>query len=150
MTDAKVYTPTRVPQGCSDAALHFQATVERCFPNEVLLYAEDVDTYCVKLCELFLLMNEFKFKLEHRNQAFFNDPVRHDPDRIAAHREMPLPSPAGVLQQFLCACNWMRDSSSSFAGHVQTLQKRLDVRLGKGIRTKRAANKLLVTFTTKE
>ncbi|KAJ8525377.1 hypothetical protein ON010_g15738 [Phytophthora cinnamomi] len=29
MTDAKVYTPTRVPQGCSDAALHFQVTMER-------------------------------------------------------------------------------------------------------------------------
>lgn len=24
MTDDKIYTPTRVPQGCSDAALHFQ------------------------------------------------------------------------------------------------------------------------------
>lgn len=36
MTDEKVFTPTRVPQGCSDAALHFQQTMERCFKS--LLY----------------------------------------------------------------------------------------------------------------
>ncbi|KAE9061084.1 hypothetical protein PF005_g26338 [Phytophthora fragariae] len=41
----------------------------------------------------------------------------------------------------------MRDSLVSYAGHVQTLQKRLDVTLGNGKRTKRAANKLPVTFT---
>ncbi|OWZ21031.1 Retrovirus-related Pol Polyprotein from transposon 308 [Phytophthora megakarya] len=85
MTDAKVYTPIRVPQGCSDADLHLQASVKRCFAkllykhlliwiDDLLLYAEDVDTYRVKLGELFSLMNEFKFKLAHRNQAFFNDP----------------------------------------------------------------------------
>eukprot|EP00644_Phytophthora_capsici_P008025 jgi/Phyca11/125381/e_gw1.58.226.1 len=52
--------------------------------------------------------------------------VRHDPERIAALREMPLPTTAGELQQFICACNWMRDSLINYAGHVQTLQKRLD------------------------
>ncbi|KAE8903142.1 hypothetical protein PF003_g12674 [Phytophthora fragariae] len=44
----------------------------------------------------------------------------------------------------------MRDSLISYAGHVQTLQKRLDVTLGNGKRTKRAANKLPVTFTDAE
>jgi hypothetical protein len=44
----------------------------------------------------------------------------------------------------------MRDSLISYAGHVQTLQKRLDVTLGCGKRTKRAAAKLPVTFTGDE
>ncbi|KAE8910855.1 hypothetical protein PF005_g25439 [Phytophthora fragariae] len=147
--------------------------MERCFAkllykhlliwiDDLLLYAEDVDTYLEKLGELFSLMNEFGLKLSAAKSSLFQrsvkwcgkiidgDGVRHDPQRIAALREMPLPSTAGDLQQFLCACNWMRDSLISYAGHVQTLQKRLDVTLGNGKRTKRAANKLPVTFTDTE
>jgi len=123
MTDSKVYTPTRVPQGCSDAALHFQVTMERCFAkllykhlliwiDDLLLYAEDVDTY---LEELFSLMNEFGLKLSASKSSLFQrsvkwcgkiidgDGVRHDPQRIAALREMPLPSTAGDLQHFASA-----------------------------------------------
>jgi hypothetical protein len=31
ITDTKIYTPRRVPQGCYDAAVHFQQTIEKCF-----------------------------------------------------------------------------------------------------------------------
>ncbi|GMF42398.1 unnamed protein product [Phytophthora fragariaefolia] len=74
MTHRKIYTPRRVPQGCSDAALYFQATMERCFASllyknllvwidDLLLYAKTVDESLDKLDELFRLMNEFAFKL---------------------------------------------------------------------------------------
>ncbi|OWY93945.1 Retrovirus-related Pol Polyprotein from transposon 312, partial [Phytophthora megakarya] len=36
MTDQTIYTPTRVPQGCSGAALYFQKTMENYF--RALLY----------------------------------------------------------------------------------------------------------------
>ncbi|KAE8905997.1 hypothetical protein PF003_g10101 [Phytophthora fragariae] len=173
MTDAKVYTPTRVPQGCCDAALHFQVTMENCFKkllykhlliwiDDLLLYAEDVDTYLEKLEELFSLMNEFGLKLSAAKSSLFQrsvkwcgkiidgDGVRHDPARIETLRAIPLPTTAGDLQQFLCACNWMRDSLVGYASHVKPLQQRLDVTLGSGKRTKRAAGKLPVTPTVEE
>eukprot|EP00644_Phytophthora_capsici_P015295 jgi/Phyca11/83993/gw1.24.649.1 len=173
MTDAKVYTPTRVPQGCSDAALYFQRTMEHCFAkllykhllvwiDDLLLYAENVDTYLEKLGELFSLMNEFGLKLSAAKSSLFQrsvkwcgkiidgEGVRHDPERIAALRAMPLPSTAGDLQQFLCACNWMRDSLIAYAGNVKALQTRLDLTLGNGKRTKRVAARLPVSFTEEE
>ncbi|OWY98480.1 hypothetical protein PHMEG_00030748 [Phytophthora megakarya] len=74
MTDSKVFTPTRVPQGCSDAAIHFQRTMEKCFEkllhkhllvwvDDLLLYASNVDEYLEKLQEFFSLVNEFGLKL---------------------------------------------------------------------------------------
>lgn len=56
MTHQRIYTPTRVPQGCSNAALFFQATVEKCLSellrkhllvwiDDLLLYARDIETY---------------------------------------------------------------------------------------------------------
>ncbi|GMF42756.1 unnamed protein product [Phytophthora fragariaefolia] len=128
MTDAKVYTPPRAPQGCYDAALHFQMTMEHCFAkllyrhlliwiDDLLLYAEDTDTYLEKLSELFALMNDFGLKLSASKSSLFQRSVkwcdkiidgvgvRHDPKRVETLRKMPLPSNAGELQQFLCACN---------------------------------------------
>ncbi|KAE8882448.1 hypothetical protein PF005_g20928 [Phytophthora fragariae] len=74
MTDEKIFTPRRVPQGCSDAAIHFQKTMEKCFAtllykhllvwiDDLVLYADDIDTYLDKLTELFSLLNDFGLKL---------------------------------------------------------------------------------------
>lgn len=70
MTHRKIYIPKRVPQGCSDAVLFFQSTMERCFEgllykhllvwiDNYLLYANNIDTYLDKLSELFDLMAKF-------------------------------------------------------------------------------------------
>ncbi|KAE8955495.1 hypothetical protein PR001_g32080, partial [Phytophthora rubi] len=67
MTDEKIFTPRRVPQGCSDAAIFFQKTMEECFASllykhlliwidDLLLYAADMDTYLEKLAEFFSLL----------------------------------------------------------------------------------------------
>ncbi|POM66820.1 Hypothetical protein PHPALM_17266 [Phytophthora palmivora] len=88
MTDAKVFTPTRVPQGCCDAALHFQVMMETCFKkllykhlliwiDDLLLYAATVDTYLEKLEELFSLMNDFGLKLSAAKSTL-GEMVRED------------------------------------------------------------------------
>jgi hypothetical protein len=130
--------------------------------DDLLLYANNVDTYLEKLEELFSLMNDFGLKLSATKSSLFQrsvkgcgkiidgDGVRHDPERIAALREMPLPTTAAELQQFLCACNWMRDTLVGYASNVKALQQRLDATRGKGKRTKRAASKLPVIFTDEE
>lgn len=55
MTDRYVYTPMRVPQGCCDAPLYFQKTMETCFKKLL-----------VKLEEFLELLDFFGLKLSVR------------------------------------------------------------------------------------
>ncbi|POM66202.1 Hypothetical protein PHPALM_17976 [Phytophthora palmivora] len=84
MTDEKIFTPRRVPQGSSGAAIFFQKTMEMCFASllyehlliwidDSLLYAADLDTYMAKLAEFFELLNQFWLKLNAKNVACTKD-----------------------------------------------------------------------------
>jgi len=162
MTDSKIYTPTRVPQGCSDAALHFQRTMETCFAtllykhllvwiDDLLLYAVTIDDYLDKLDKLLSLMAHYGLKLSAKKSNLYQravkwcgklidgDGVRHDPARIDALRSMPYPKTAGELQQFVCAANWMRESIVGYAEAMQPLQEYLDSALKDKRKTKKAA-----------
>lgn len=111
MADAKVFTPARVPQGCSDPSLYFQVTMDKGFAklhyeqlliwiDDLLMYAKNVDIYLEKLEELFSLMSAVGLKLSADKSGLFQtsvnwcskiiggQDVRHDPLRIAALREM--------------------------------------------------------------
>ncbi|OWZ00608.1 hypothetical protein PHMEG_00028159 [Phytophthora megakarya] len=174
MTDEKIFTPRRVPQGCADAAIHFQKTMEACFTSfflyqhlliwidDLFLYAEGIETYLENLNELFSLMDHFGLKLSVKKSQLYqkevkwcgrlidgND-VRHDPDRINTLRSIPYPTTAGELQQFVCAINWMRESIVDFARKVVLLQHRLDSALVSTKRTKRAAAGIKLELTTEE
>ncbi|POM62525.1 hypothetical protein PHPALM_28315 [Phytophthora palmivora] len=127
ITDAKIYTPKRVPQGSCEAAVHFQQTMEKCFEpllyefpvvwiDDLLLFASNIDTYILKL--------------------------EHFLDQVAKY--------AGQLQQFLCAANWMRESIGDYARTVEPLQQRLDQALSKGKRTKRVANGIAIELSNAE
>ncbi|POM69893.1 Hypothetical protein PHPALM_13794 [Phytophthora palmivora] len=170
MTDSKVYTPTRVPQGCSDAAFHFQSTMETCFKellykhllvwvDDLLLYASSVDEYLEKLQRIFCLINEFGLKLSVKKSSLYQksvkwcgkiidgDGVRHDPERIRSLREMPYPKTAADLQQFLCAANWLRESILGYAETVKPLQECLDTALRNKKKSKRAAAAVPLNFS---
>ncbi|KAE9000966.1 hypothetical protein PR001_g18645 [Phytophthora rubi] len=173
MTDEKIFTPRRVPQGCSDAAIFFQKTMETCFAtllyehlliwiDDLLLYAADLDTYMIKLAELFSLLNQFGLKLSAKKCSLYQTQVkwcgrvldrqgvRHDPERIDTLRQMPYPTTAAELQQFVCAINWMRDSIVDYARQVAPLQKRLDAALATTKRTRRAAAGIELHLTEEE
>ncbi|KAE9099476.1 hypothetical protein PF007_g15861 [Phytophthora fragariae] len=162
MTDEKIFTPRRVPQGCSDAAIYSQKTMENCFASllyehlliwidDLLLYAADIDTYLVKLAELFSLLNQFGSKLSAKKTSLYQTQVkwcgkvidgqgiRHDPERIKSLRALPYPRSAGELQQFVCAINWMRSSIIDFARLDDPLQHKLDNALASTKRTRRVA-----------
>ncbi|KAG2903373.1 hypothetical protein PC114_g12315 [Phytophthora cactorum] len=155
MTDEKVFTPRRVPQGRSDAAIYFQKTMENCFAtllyehlliwiDDLLLYAADIDTYLDKLAELFSLLNDFGSKLSTKKTSIYQTEVKwcgkvfngqgikYDPERINSLRTLPYPATACELQQFVCAIIWMRESIFDFAG------------------TRRAAGTLAIELTTGE
>jgi hypothetical protein len=173
MTHDTVYTPTRVPQGCTDAALYFQQTMETCFKtllykhllvwiDDVLLYAADIETYLRKLDEFFSLLDHFGLKLSVRKSSLFQTSVKwcgkiitgegvsHDPERIEALSTMPEPTTAAELQQFICAANWMRESVIDYGRKVQALQRCLDRALSGGKRTKRAAAGIKIAMTEDE
>ena len=174
MTHRKIYTPTRVPQGCSDAALFFQSTIEKCcepllrkhllvWIDDLLLYAGDIDTYLDKLEELFGIMNRYGFKLSAKKSELYKTKVKwcgkvidgrgvsHDPERIEALQDLPYPTNAGELQQFLCATNWMRESIVDYARLVRPLQDVLDAALATSRkRTKRAATRLPIDLTSSD
>lgn len=173
MTHDNVYTPTRVPQGCTDAAIHFQATMTECFEellysclliwiDDLLLYADDIDSYLDNMQRLFQIMSDKGLKLSVKKTELYQsevkwcgkilnaEGVKHDPNRIAALRAMPYPTTAAQLQQFLCACNWLRESLVDYARIVAPLQRRLDQALQGSRRTKRIAAGLTIELTTEE
>ncbi|POM59361.1 hypothetical protein PHPALM_31918 [Phytophthora palmivora] len=105
MTHRKVYTPRRVPQGCTDAALFFQSTIQKCLEelmhkhllvwiDDLLLFANDVNTYLVKLERMFKLLDFFGFKISPKKSSLYEHEVgwcgklinwtgvHHDPARI--------------------------------------------------------------------
>ncbi|OWY91859.1 hypothetical protein PHMEG_00039384 [Phytophthora megakarya] len=130
--------------------------------DDLLLYAEGIETYLEKLNELFSLMDHFGLKLFAKKSQLYqkevkwcgrqidDNDVRHDPDRINTLRSMPYPTTAGELQQFLCAINWMCESIVDFARQVALLQHRLDAALASTKRTKRAAAGINLELTTEE
>uniref|UniRef100_H3GR27 Reverse transcriptase domain-containing protein n=1 Tax=Phytophthora ramorum TaxID=164328 RepID=H3GR27_PHYRM len=161
MTDRGIFTPTRVPQGCTDAALHFQSTVEEVLKDYlhvcVLVWIADLLAYAGTVVELIdaieAILNQldrFGFKLNPRKRKLFQteikwcgriinkDGVGHDPDRIRALQKIPPPANAAELQRFVCATNWMREGLVDYARVINPLQERRDESLRGTKRSKRA------------
>ncbi|OWZ00584.1 LOW QUALITY PROTEIN: hypothetical protein PHMEG_00028190 [Phytophthora megakarya] len=123
ITDRKLYTPRRVPQGCCDVAVHFQQTMEHCFESllyhslviwidDLLFFADGIDTNFAELERFFDLVASFGLKLSAKTSCLYRQSVKwcgriiskdgaaHDPARIDTLPEIPCPVTAGKLQQF--------------------------------------------------
>ncbi|OWZ11439.1 Pol Polyprotein [Phytophthora megakarya] len=119
-------TPRGVPQGCCDAAVHFQQTMEHWFESlldhslviwidDLVLVAVDIDTDVTELERFFDFVASCGFVLSAKKSCLYRqsvkwceriiskDGVAHVPAYIDTLREMPCPATAGELRQFLCA-----------------------------------------------
>ncbi|KAE9207369.1 hypothetical protein PF005_g12643 [Phytophthora fragariae] len=87
MTDRGIFTPTRVPQGCTDAALHFQSTVEEVLKEYlhecVLVWIDDLLAYANTVVELMDVieailkrLDEYGFKLNPRKCKLFQTEIK--------------------------------------------------------------------------
>ncbi|KAF1328445.1 hypothetical protein FI667_g6871, partial [Globisporangium splendens] len=173
MTEDTIYTPTRVPQGATDSALHFQNQMQFAFEpllyhsllvwiDDVIVYAANVTEFLQVLRKFFEILNEFNLKLNAMKSQLFQhqvkwcgklisgDGVEHDPERISALQELPLPSTAADLQYFLCASNWMRDSIVDYASHAAPLQAKLDLALQGSGRRRTAGLRIPLVWTAEE
>ncbi|GMF33425.1 unnamed protein product [Phytophthora fragariaefolia] len=140
MTDRGIFTPTRVPQGSTDAALHFQSTVQMALEGLV----DAIHAVLQKLDEFGFILNRIKcslFMTEVRwcGRIINKDGIGHDPSRIQALMDIPPPTTAAELQQFICASNWMRANLADYTRVARPLQERLDSALSGTKKTKRAA-----------
>ncbi|OWY90791.1 Retrotransposon protein, Ty3-gypsy subclass, partial [Phytophthora megakarya] len=168
-TDRGIFTPTRVPQGCTDEALHFQSTVEEllkdCLHDCLLVWIDDLLAFADSTAELLDVieailtkLDEYGFKLNPKKCRFFLTEFRwcgriisergigHDPARIEALQRIPEPTTAAELQQFVCATNWMREGLVDYTRTVRPLQERLDTALHGSRRSKRAAAGIKLNF----
>eukprot|EP00644_Phytophthora_capsici_P012504 jgi/Phyca11/122030/e_gw1.46.463.1 len=124
VTEDGVFTPTRVPQGATDSAVHFQAQINDILKDllfrsvlvwidDVLLYAQSAGAFLENLERFFTILRQRKLKLNAKKCKLFakrvkwcgklidGEGVAHDPERLAALRQMPLPPTGAALQHFL-------------------------------------------------
>ncbi|KAG2781067.1 hypothetical protein PC129_g16905 [Phytophthora cactorum] len=106
--------------------------------NAVLLYARTAGSFLENLEKFFSILRQRRLKLNARKCKLFakrvkwcgkvidGEGVEHDPERLAALRQMPLPPTGAALQHFLCALNWLRDSMVDYARTVAPLQEKLE------------------------
>ncbi|KAH9086373.1 hypothetical protein LEN26_020136, partial [Aphanomyces euteiches] len=175
LLDNDVVTPTRVMEGHVDSALFFQASMRDVseeasllyknmlvWIDDVLIYAKTYEEYMDVLEKFLSKMEEKNLKLNPQKCELFQRQVKwcgrlidghgvkQDPEWIKALNELPYPTNAGELQQFLCATNWIRDSLPYYAIVVAPLQARMNKELeGKG-RKKRIAVGITLELTDGE
>eukprot|EP00644_Phytophthora_capsici_P014219 jgi/Phyca11/98936/e_gw1.3.1324.1 len=119
--------------------------------DDLLVFADTQEELVNAIEAVLTKLDEHGLILNPKKSALFLKEVRwcgriinqhgigHDPERIQALRDMPLPTTAAELQQFLCASNWMRAGLVNYARVSRPLQERLDEALSGTKKTKRAA-----------
>jgi hypothetical protein len=163
MTDRGVFTPRRSIQGALNSAVQFQARMATIFKDlfykAIIVWIDDIlghsnteedwfsllettlerlDRHNVKLnidkCKFFL--QEVKFC----GRIFRHNGVMHDPKRVQALIDMPMPSKASELQQLLMATQWMSRSIPNYNTIIVSLQQIFESAMkGQKKRTKSAA-----------
>ena len=126
MTDRGVFTPTRSIQGAKNSATQFQARMTQIFTellfrsliiwiDDLLGHADSEEKWISILSRTLELAEVFNLKFNIDKCQFFQrqvkfcgcifsaDGVVHDPSRIEALKNMPLPRKANELQQILMA-----------------------------------------------
>ena len=150
MTPIGIVTPLRLPQGNSNSVFVFQRGMEHIFRptlslhrlliwiDDLLLHAPSIDELLVSLNTVFVLCRQFGLKLNACRCRFFLTEAkycgrlysstgwRHDPSRLNALLNMPLPRTAADLMQFLCAATWISTHIPDFERHVRPLRDLLE------------------------
>ena len=172
MTPDGVFTPQRLPQGACNSASQFQARMAEIFPdlmNEQLeIWIDDIFGHCDSMESWFHLLKtilercaKFGLKLNAAKsfiymiiakfcgRIFTEGGVSHDPVRIKALLEIPSPTTAQELQQFLLSTQWMSRSIPDYNKLTSELHVLFNqVVEGQSKRTSRVASKIKLTSWT--
>ncbi|GMG15152.1 unnamed protein product [Phytophthora fragariaefolia] len=136
MADEGMYTLTRVPQCAMDSAFHFQSQMQR-----VLSELTPDNTQKISL---------FEHQVGWCGRVISGQGIRHDPSRVSALTELPLPSTAAELQYIICASNWLRDSIVGYARVIAPLLEKFDAGKRRVGRRNRNAMNEAIAWTNAE
>jgi len=144
-----VYSSTRCLQGSINGTAWFQASMNYIFGHlvssqvdinidDLLAHTADIDSHFVLLREIFDRARRHRLKFAvHKTRLFHSETkfcgklysaagIRHDPERINGVLELPEPSTAAELMQFLCSLNRMRSSIMRYSELTHPLQHLLN------------------------
>ncbi len=170
-THEGLYEPTRVPMGAKNAVRHFQSVMmeilEPLLYRRVLVYLDDLLVHGETEAQLleaieqvFACLDAVGIKLHPKKCVMWSKEVewcghvisgtgvKIQPQRIDALCQLPAPSTAAELQQFLAAVNWTRLHLPEFAKVAAPLQDLLNGALHGSSRTKKTAGKIPLRWTT--
>ena len=168
VTQKGLYTPTRMPQGVTNATSYFQGTLRTLgdlVRRVCLVYVDDVIIWGGDVWELMdhfswvvkKLMEVGRFVAAHKitlyarevkwcgGRAYSGTDVQHVPERIRGLVEMRRPETVGELMKFLQAANWMRLSLPNMAEIVSPLRALLERKLKGTTRTQRVASRKVIS-----
>ena len=166
MTDRAIFTPTRSIQGASNSAIQFQARMTQIFAellyksliiwiDDLLGHADTEEKWFSVLSRTLELADAFNLKFNIDKCHFFLRQVKfcgrifraggviHDPSRVEALTNMPIPTKANELQQILMVSQWMRRSIPNYNSIVLPLQDIFEMAMkNQPRRTKKAASRV--------
>ena len=172
MTPDGVFTPTRLPQGACNSASQFQARMAEIFPdlinNTLEVWIDDIFGHCESMDLWFNLLKtilercakyglklnaskSFIFMLNAKfcGRIFSSAGVSHDTVRIKTLLDIPSPTNAQELQQFLLSTQWMSRSIPEYNRLTSALHVLFnEVMKGQVKRTSRVAARILLSSWT--
>jgi len=145
MTDRAIFTPRRSIQGALNSATQFQSRMHEVFKeliydkviiwiDDLLGHASTLESWFANLERVLNLAAQFNIRFNVEKCEFFATEVKycgrifstkgvsHDPSRVSALLDIPPPTTARDLQQFLMAAQWMSRSFPEFNSRVYPLQ----------------------------
>ena len=160
-TPIGVFSPTRILQGSTDSANHFQAATSLAFSelhnhmlqwlDDFLLHASTEEELLSHVRRFLEICNERGLKIQARKVTIFTtsatfcgrtldaEGLRYNPRNLQALLSLLRPNTAADLQQFICADNWMRPAIPNYAAEVAPLHQLTESCYEKkGKRTKRS------------
>jgi hypothetical protein len=168
MTDRAIFTPTRSIQGASNSAIQFQARMTQIFSKllykSLIIWIDDILGHADTEGKWFSVLNRtleladafnlkfnidkchfFLRQVEFCGRIFRAGGVTHDPSRIQALTNMPMPIRANELQQILMASQWMSRSIPNYNSIVLPHQDIFEMAMkNQRRRTKKAASRVLL------
>ncbi len=161
-THRTVLTPTRIPQGCTDAVMYFSQLMMTTFKERlydgIIPWVDDLLLYAASIEALYELLKwtlqrakdvGIKFspkklelvatEIKWCGKRLSADGVEVDPERSRVLKEMPRPTRGDQLMQFINAVGWIRTHLPEFSTTMAVLQTWMNELLKGGKRTRRRA-----------
>lgn len=152
LTDAGVWTPTRLVQGSRNAAGPFHAAVSEAlgdllntacvlYIDDVMVFGEDEEEFVENWIKVLQRLDSVGLKVNAKKTTFYAQQVRYcgrvftkdgaefDPELVTAITKMSEPATAAELRSYLATANWIRSSIPRYAELTQPLQDLLTTAL---------------------